>query len=228
METNKIFCAVDDKNLNSAFNLCESIKKYIGGIKLGLEFFSANGPEGVKKISSLNIPIFLDLKFLDIENTVIKAIESLDGLPVEYLSIHISNGKKTLIKAQQKANELSKPIKLLGITVLTSFSANTLNEIGIKNTLEEQVKNLASLAKSSGLYGVVCSPHEIKLVKSISENFKIFTPGIRPKESEKEDQERTMTPKEALNSGADHIIIGRPITKGNPLQNIKKILQSLN
>ena len=82
METNKIFCAVDDKNLNSAFNLCESIKKYIGGIKLGLEFFSANGPEGVKKISSLNIPIFLDLKFLDIENTVIKAIESLDGLPV--------------------------------------------------------------------------------------------------------------------------------------------------
>ena len=133
-----------------------------------------------------------------------------------------------MLKAQQKANELSKPIKLLGITVLTSFSANTLKEIGIQNTLEEQVKNLASLAKTSGLHGIVCSPHEVKLVRSVSKNFKIFTPGIRPKEFLKEDQERTMTPKEALNNGADYVVIGRPITKGDPLENIKKILQSLN
>lgn len=228
MKNKKIFCAIDTKNAEEALNLGKKIKDYIGGIKLGLEFFSANGPEGIKKLSKLNLPIFLDLKFFDIKNTVIKSIESLDGLPINYLSIHILNGKNTLEEAMQKISELSLPFKLLGITIPTSFSKKTLEEVGINNSVNQQVALLAKLAKETKLDGVVCSPNEIKAVKNICHDMEIFTPGIRLDENTKDDQERVASPKYALNSGADFLVIGRPITKGNPVENIKKIINSIN
>ena len=224
---NKIFVALDTDKINEALNIVNDIKDYIAGIKLGLEFFTKNGPKGIETFSSLNIPIFLDLKFLDIKNTVIKSIKTLEGLPVEYLSIHLLNGKDTLLEAKKTVNEFSKPIKLLGITILTSFSEKNLKEIGINNSLNKQIDMLTNLAITTGLDGIVCSSNEIKLVKKIYRDLEVFVPGIRLKKND-DDQKRTATPLQAINNGADFLVIGRPITIGNPLKNIKEIINSLN
>ena len=226
MKNKNIFVALDTQKVSEALEIANQIKEYIAGVKLGLEFFSKNGPEGIKSLA--NFPIFLDLKFLDIKNTVIKAIESLDGLPIKYLSIHTLNGRETLLEAKKKASELAKPIRLLGITILTSFSEKTLQEIGVKNSIPEQVAKLAQLAKETNLDGIVCSPHEVKKIKNICKKMEIFTPGIRINTINNDDQKRIMTPKEALNEGTTYLVMGRSITVGNPLENIKKIINSLN
>ena len=225
---NKIFVALDTDKINEALNIVNDIKDYIAGIKLGLEFFTKNGPKGIEAFSSLNIPIFLDLKFLDIKNTVIKSIKTLEGLPVEYLSIHLLNGKDTLLEAKKTVNEFSKPIKLLGITILTSFSEKNLKEIGINNSLSEQVNVLSKLAKITRLDGIVCSPHEVKKVKSICGKMEIFTTGIRIDKIDNDDQKRIMTPAKAIEQGATYLVMGRSITEGKALENIKIIINSLN
>ena len=223
----KIFVALDNSEIKDALSITNEIKNYIAGIKLGLEFFTKNGPKGVESFSNLNIPIFLDLKFFDIKNTVIKAIKTLDGLPINYLSIHLLNSKDTLLEAKNLVDNFSYPIKLLGITILTSFSEKNLKEIGINNSLNKQIDILTNLAKTTGLDGVVCSSNEIKLVKKICRDLEVFVPGIRLKESA-DDQKRTSTPLQAINNGADFLVIGRPITVGNPLKNIKKIIDTLD
>lgn len=228
MKKAKIYCALDTKNIQEAIDLTNKIKDFISGIKLGLEFFSANGYEGVKKMASLNVPIFLDLKYFDIKNTVVKAIGSLEGLPIKYLSLHTLNGKETLLEAKKKANLLSNPIKLIGITILTSFSEKTLKEIGFQKTIDTQVSDLAKIAKEVGLDAIVCSPHEIKSVKKICKDMEIFTPGIRIEKINQDDQYRTMNPKEAFDLGADYLVMGRSITNGDPVKNIKKILNLFN
>jgi orotidine-5'-phosphate decarboxylase len=227
MKKNKIFFAVDTKNIEKAIKLSNQLKPYIAGIKIGLEFFLANGPEGIRRISKVKIPIFLDLKLFDITNTVCKAIESLDGLPINYLSIHVLNGKETLIKAKEKIKELSIPFKLLGVTVLTSFNGKTLKQLGIKNSMKEEVKVLSKIAKESGLDGIVCSSHEIKTTKSICKNMEIFTPGIRTNKIKNDDQKRIMTPKKAISLGSDYLVMGRSISLGDPIKNIKKILDTI-
>jgi len=223
----RIFVAIDTSEIKKALIITKKLKKYIAGVKLGLEFFTKNGPEGIKAIAKNRVSIFLDLKLFDIKNTVIKTIKTLDGLPVNYLSIHLLNGRSTLIEARKTAKKFSKPIKLLGITVLTSFSKKNLKEIGINNSINKQVSILTKLAKTAKLDGIVCSAHEIKLVKNILKNKEIFVPGIRPKK-QRDDQKRIVTPIEAVNKGANYLVIGRPITKGNPLKNIKKIIKTLN
>ena len=224
---NKIFVAIDTDKAGEALNIIKGIKDYIAGIKLGLQFFSKNGPEGIKLFSKFNIPIFLDLKLLDIKNTVVKTIESLDTLQINYLSIHLMNGLDTLKAAKKTSLKLSKPIKLLGVSILTSFSDENLQEVGINNSMKKQVDILGVLAKKSDLDGMVCSAHEIKLVKKISNNIEIFVPGIRFK-TNNDEQTRVMTPMQAIKEGADYLVIGRPITEGNPLENIREIIKSLN
>ena len=166
----KIFVALDTDKINEALNITKEIKDYIAGIKLGLEFFSKNGPEGVKAFSYFNIPIFLDLKLFDIRNTIVKTIKSLDTLQINYLSIHLMNGEDALKAAKKASLELSKPIKLLGVSILTSFSDDNLNEVGINNSINQQVNKLTKIAKKVGLDGIVCSAHEIKLVKNIAKD----------------------------------------------------------
>ena len=223
----KIFVALDNSEIKDALSIVSEIKNYIAGIKLGLEFFTKNGPKGIESFSKFNIPIFLDLKFFDIKNTVTKAIKTLDGLPINYLSIHLLNSKDTLLEAKDVVDKFSYPIKLLGITVLTSFSEKNLKEVGINNSVNKQIDLLANLAKDTGLDGIVCSSNEVQLVKKICRDLEVFVPGIRLKKKD-DDQKRIATPLEAVKNGADFLVIGRPITIGNSLKNIKEIINSIS
>ena len=223
----KIFVALDNSEIKDALSIVSEIKNYIAGIKLGLEFFTKNGPKGIESFSKFNIPIFLDLKFFDIKNTVTKAIKTLDGLPISYLSIHLLNSKDTLLEAKDVVDKFSYPIKLLGITVLTSFSEKNLKEVGINNSVNKQIDLLTNLAKDTGLDGIVCSSNEVQLVKKICRDLEVFVPGIRLKKKD-DDQKRIATPLEAIKNGADFLVIGRPITIGNSLKNIKEIINSIS
>ena len=223
----KIFVALDNSEIKDALSIISEIKNYIAGIKLGLEFFTKNGPKGIESFSKFNIPIFLDLKFFDIKNTVTKAIKTLDGLPISYLSIHLLNSKDTLLEAKDVVDKFSYPIKLLGITVLTSFSEKNLKEVGINNSVNKQIDLLTNLAKDTGLDGIVCSSNEVQLVKKICRDLEVFVPGIRLKKKD-DDQKRIATPLEAIKNGADFLVIGRPITIGNSLKNIKEIINSIS
>ena len=166
MEDIKIFCAIDTKNIEQALKIGNQIKKYANGVKLGSEFFSSAGPEGVQKIKNeLDLPIFLDLKLFDIPNTVVKTIDSLKSLSIEYLSIHLLSAKEALLLAREKAEQNS--IKLLGVTVLTSMNQKNLGEIGFTKSLENQIEVLARLAVETKIHGIICSPRDIKKIKSI-------------------------------------------------------------
>jgi orotidine-5'-phosphate decarboxylase len=231
---NTIICALDTKDTKRAKELALSIKDNVAMVKCGLEFFTKNGAEGIKEIASTGLDIFLDMKFHDIPNTVAEAIRSAVHLDVRIITIHTLGGKTMMeaaAKAARQESELTgkqKPL-IIGVTVLTSMDDEELEGIGIKTNTANQVELLAKLAKESGLDGIVCSPHEIKKVKSVCGNdFITVVPGIRPLSSDKDDQKRVMTPKEAINNGADYIVIGRPITKAEkPSIAAKEIYDSL-
>ena len=192
--------------------------------KIGLEFFlSTKGREFLKKLK--NKKIFLDLKLNDIPNTCAAAISSLKDLRnISYLTVHI-NGGLEMLKAVKKVN---KKIKILGVTILTSFSNTSIKQIGHTKSIKELVKKQVALAKMAKLDGIVCSGQEAKFLKKICKNMEIITPGIRlPKESNN-DQKRVVTPKQAFRNGATAIVIGRSITKGNIKSNIQKLVESLN
>ncbi len=220
---NPIICALDTQDLNKAISLADGLRDKVGMVKLGLEFFAAHGPSGVREVAKCNVPIFLDLKLYDIPNTVARTVEAIKALDVEMLTLHISGGTKMLKEAVQ-----GKKIKLIGVTVLTSMINEDLSELGVARETKSQVILLAKLAKKIGLHGIVCSALEAQEVRQgCGKDFKIITPGIRMN-SAHNDQKRTATPKEAINSGADYIVIGRPITKsGNPASSAELILKSL-
>ncbi|WP_338406812.1 MULTISPECIES: orotidine-5'-phosphate decarboxylase [unclassified Wolbachia] len=208
---NPIICALDTQDLNKAISLANALRGKVGMVKLGLEFFAAQGLSGVQEVAKCNVPIFLDLKLHDIPNTVAKTVEVIKVLNVEMLTLHISGGTKMLEEALNVVQ--GTKIKLIGVTVLTSMSNEDLNELGVAREAKSQVILLAKLAKKIGLYGIVCSALEAQEVRrECGEDFKIITPGIRIDPSH-DDQKRTATPKEAINLGADYIVIGRPITK---------------
>lgn len=214
MQRNPIICALDTTDPHKALTLASSLKDYVGGIKLGLEFFTANGPSGVKALEKAGIPIFLDLKFHDIPNTVAGAIRATHGLNVFMTTIHVSGGRAMMTAAMDAAHTLPQNPLVVGVTVLTSLDDDDLTTVGVPGTASEQVAQLATLAKGSGLSGVVCSSHEIETLRQVcGEKFKLVVPGIRPEGSANGDQKRTMTPKEALRLGADYLVIGRPITE---------------
>ena len=224
--TNKnIFVACDVSNQKEILDLLELIHEDISGIKIGLQYITQRSPEEIRELSKFNKPIFYDGKFFDIKNTLVESIKSLKDLNVKYATVHLLNGLDALKAANQAAQDIN--LNLLGVSILTSFGDEDLEKLGFNNKVEDQVKKLIKIAMEANLYGVICSPREIKMIKKIAPNLKCFTPGIRMGEV-KDDQKRTMNANEAIKEGSDCLIIGRPITKGNPKENIKNILSSID
>ena len=224
--TNKIiFVACDVSSQKEILDLLELIHEDISGIKIGLQYITQRSPKEIRELSKFKKPIFYDAKFFDIKNTLAESVKSLKNLNVSYATVHLLNGLDALKSANKAAQEIN--LNLLGVSVLTSFNDEDLESLGFNNGVNEQVKKLVKIAVESNLFGVICSPLEIKMIKEIAPKLKCFTPGIRM-ENEKDDQKRTMTANEAVKEGSDCLIIGRPITKGNPKENIKNILSSID
>ena len=227
---NPIILALDVNSLTKAQSIVSDLKNYIGGIKIGMEFFNSFGPEGVRDISKFDIPIFLDLKLHDIPITVYKTIKTLMKLDIAIINVHASGGRD-MLEAAVKARDESdnKSTKLIAVTVLTSLDDSDIKEIGYRENSEGLVLRLASLAKDSGLDGVVCSAKEISLIKEkLGKDFILVVPGIRLKDDNKNDQKRLTSPKNAIDSGADLLVIGRPITDSkDPLKAIDNILKNI-
>ena len=220
-----IFVACDVSSQKEILNLLSKIHEEISGIKIGLQYITRHSSKEIKELSKFNKPIFYDGKFFDIKNTLVESIKSLEELKISYATVHLLNGLDALKAANEAANNID--IKLLGVSILTSFDDRDLIQLGFKNQVEDQVIKLVKIAKEAGLYGVICSPKEIKIIKDIAPNLKCFTPGIR-QDNVQDEQKRTMNAKEAIEAGSDCLIIGRPITNGDPKKNIQEILISLN
>ncbi|MBP7721027.1 MAG: orotidine-5'-phosphate decarboxylase [Alphaproteobacteria bacterium] len=229
-----IFCAIDTPDLPRAIELAKSVGPVTRGLKLGLEFFCTFGPQGVEKIRNAcpGAEIFLDLKFHDIPNTVASVVRSVsENIAPAYLNVHAQGGHEMMEAAKAAC---AKKTKLLAVTILTSVNQKTLvmyDDNLKKLSLEQQVFDLSVFAHESGLDGVVCSGYEIELIKSdnnFNKDFVFMVPGIRPEGSDKNDQKRVMTPKEAMSAGATHLVIGRPITGApDPAAAARKILDTL-
>jgi len=225
MKNKNIFVACDVSSQKEILDLLELIHEDISGIKIGLQYITQRSPEEIRELSRFKKPIFYDGKFFDIKNTLVESVKSLKSLNVDYATVHLLNGLDALKAANKVACEIN--LKLLGVSVLTSFGDSDLKSLGFDNKVEDQVKKLIKFAMEADLYGVICSPLEIKMIKNISPNLKCFTPGIREGDV-KDDQKRTMNANDAIKEGSDCLIIGRPITKGNPKENIKEILSSID
>ncbi len=210
---NPVFVALDTANLSRALEIAKAVAPYAGGLKVGLEFITAQGPEGIKRVAAMGLPVFADVKFHDIPNTVSGAAKAIASLGVGIFNVHVSGGAAMMRAAVETASALSPATKVIGVTVLTSFTPSDMESVGLNVSAAEQVTRLAKLAKASGLHGVVCSPHEIAPVRAAcGRDFLIVTPGVRPAGAALGDQHRVMTPLEAFRAGADILVIGRPIT----------------
>jgi len=225
MRNKNIFIACDVSSQKEILDLLELIHEDISGIKIGLQYITQRSPEEIRELTKFKKPIFYDAKFFDIKNTLVESVNSLKDLNVDYATVHLLNGLDALKAANQAAQEIN--LNLLGVSVLTSFDNEDLENLGFHNKVEDQVKKLVKIAMEANLYGVICSPLEIKMIKEIAPKLKCFTPGIRMGNT-KDDQKRTMSANEAIKEGSDCLIIGRPITKGNPKENIKNILSSID
>ena len=224
--TNKnIFVACDVSSQKEILDLLELIHEDISGIKIGLQYITQRSPKEIRELSKFKKPIFYDGKFFDIKNTLVESVKSLKDLNVDYATVHLLNGLNALKAANQAAQKFN--LNLLGVSVLTSFNDEDLQSLGFNKKVEDQVKRLIKIAMEAKLYGVICSPLEIKMIKEIAPKLKCFTPGIRM-QNIKDDQKRITSANEAIKAGSDCLIIGRPITKGNPKENIKKILSSID
>jgi orotidine-5'-phosphate decarboxylase len=210
---NPVFVALDTTDLDYARRLAERVRESVGGLKLGLEFFCAHGPDGVRSFAGSGLPIFLDLKFHDIPNTVSGAIRAAAGLGVSILNVHAQGGAAMMRAAVETARAVSPSTKVIAVTMLTSLSDQDLPSVGLMSPVADQVFRLASLAQQCGLDGVVCSAHEIgRLRRELGPEFLLVVPAIRPAGSVAGDQQRVMGPAEARAAGADVLVIGRPIT----------------
>ena len=231
----RLILALDVDDFKKAEELVSELSDYVGAFKIGNQLFTAEGPKVVDIVIKKRGKVFLDLKFHDIPNTVARAAEVATKLGVSIFNVHTSGGYEMMKAAAEAIAKISqklvirKPI-ILGVTLLTSINQEILEkEIGIIKRLEEQVVHLAKLAKASGLDGVVASSWEIKEIrKACGEDFVILTPGIRPAGQSFDDQKRIMTPREAINLGADFLVIGRPIRNAaNPVEAAKQILKEM-
>ena len=225
---NKIILALDTTNLKEAIDITKKIKEKIFTVKLGLEFFNAHGKEGIKKFNEIGINnLMLDLKLKDIPETVYKSIKALDGIKFGFITIHGQGGKEMIIKAKKAATEIKSNPKIMVVTILTSLNDNDLRDMGINHTVIQQVENLAKIANEVKV-GIVCSGQEAKFVRNIiGSDLLIFTPGVRMNADEKNDQKRVCTPSESIKNGANKIIMGRTLIKGNIDENIDKVSNSI-
>jgi orotidine-5'-phosphate decarboxylase len=232
---NPIIAALDVPTAEQALKLAEEIAPAVGAFKIGSELFTAAGPDIVKKIRATGASVFLDLKFHDIPNTVAKSVTAAVQLDVQMLTVHTSGGFEMLKAAEQAAEEVAwklgrTPPLVLGVTVLTSLDTAALREIGLDVNVEYQVRRLATVAMKAGLRGLVCSPLEVvKLRQIVPPAMQLVTPGIRTGAEKADDQKRTLTPKEAIQAGANWLVIGRPIYAAeNPREAAEKILASIS
>ncbi len=223
---NPVFVALDTPDLEYALTLGQRLRPHIGGIKLGLEFFTAHGADGVRAFADAGVPVFLDLKFHDIPNTVAGAVRAAGALDVAIVNVHASGGAAMMTAAREAA---AGRTKVIAVTVLTSLNDDDLVSVGQAPPAGDQVVRLAALAKASGLDGVVCSAHEISALRAaLGNDFLLVVPGIRPAGAALGDQSRVMTPPEAFAAGADILVIGRPITSApDPVAAARDIAQSL-
>jgi orotidine-5'-phosphate decarboxylase len=205
----RIFVAIDTPDLDRARSLAKAVAPLAGGLKLGLEFFCHNGRAGVMELAESGVPIFLDLKFHDIPNTVAKAIHALAPLTPAVLTVHAAGGRAMMEDAKAAA---PAGTKVVAVTVLTSLDHGDLGSIGVEDEPEGQVERLADLARAAGLDGIVCSGNELAVAHSIWKDGFFVVPGIRPDDSAAGDQKRVMTPRAAVDAGASILVIGRPIT----------------
>lgn len=234
--TNPIIVALDVPNEEAALELANQLSGKVGAFKIGLELFTRCGPDIVRKIRETGGEVFLDLKFHDIPNTVAQAVRSAVDLDIQMLTIHTCGGlemmKAAEEAAQARAAELGRPAPLvLGVTVLTSMDTNDLNRVGVEHDVARQVERLASLAVEAGLRGLVCSPLEIEMLRGIlPRETQLVTPGIRPAGADVGDQKRFLTPREAVDAGANWLVIGRPIRQpkdGSPAEAADVIFASI-
>ena len=209
MTANPIYVALDTPELAAARALAERLRGHVGGLKLGLEFFMAQGPAGVRAIAELGLPIFLDVKLHDIPNTVAGAMRSLSPLGLAIVNVHAAGGRAMMAAAREA---MVPATKVIGVTVLTSLDASDLADIGVAGAADAQVARLADLSRAAGLDGIVCSAHEVAARRAAWAEGLFVIPGIRPAGNEVGDQKRVMTPREAQHAGASVLVIGRPIT----------------
>ena len=222
---NPVFVAIDTRGLQRATELAQALRGSVGGVKLGLEFFCANGPEGVARIAEIGIPLFLDLKLHDIPNTVAGAMRSLAPVRPAIVTVHAAGGRAMLEAAKAAAGQNTK---VVAVTVLTSLDQTDLRSIGVDDAPHDQVRRLAVLARDSGLDGIVCSGAEVKAAHSGWTDGFFVVPGVRPEGSAVGDQKRVVTPGAAVADGASILVIGRPITEAaDPAAAARAIAQLL-
>lgn len=222
---NPIYVAIDTPELARAMELARAVRDHVGGLKLGLEFFSANGPEGVRRLGEFGLPVFLDLKLHDIPNTVEKAVRAIAHLNPAILTVHAGGGKAMMSAAKAAAPPRTK---VVGVTVLTSLDKDDLASIGVRSSPETQVERLAALARESGLDGIVCSGSEVAAVRARWPEGFLVVPGVRPAGADAGDQKRVVTPARALADGASVLVIGRPVAAAaNPHRALMDIAATL-
>ncbi len=229
MAQNPIIVALDMQDVAEASRLATTLAPHVGMVKLGLEFFIKNGPEGVKAVKKASgLPVFLDLKLYDIPNTVAGAVKSAVAMEVDMLTIHLSGGEE-MCRAAKKAAEGSA-LQLLGVSVLTSMEEHDLRQTGIRSDVPAQVLRLGEIARKTQLHGMVCSGLELPVLSQrFNAQLQFVVPGIRPINADLGDQKRVMTPPAAIKAGATHLVIGRPITQAdNQAEAAAEIVSSLD
>lgn len=219
-----IVVALDFPTLDEADRMAGALNDHVGGFKVGMELLMGEGPRAISTIAHHGVPVFVDAKLHDIPNTVAAAARRIREAGARWVTVH-SGGGPMMIEA---ANEAMGGRGVLVVTVLTSLSDSDLAGLGIPVTLAEQVEAMSHVAAAGAAEGVVCSPAEITRVKQAEPGLKVFTPGVRLRESTPDDQKRTATPEEAVSKGADHLVIGRPITRAaDPVETARKIAASI-